>query len=176
MQSGGLDEEQAFEEAIISMGDLSGLVNDMRKLGEEMGARPEAPSTLTAYFSTGGIVAGVLLVLFGLFVSLMLFFMEMGVLEVVACGIYIVFGAILLTYSILTRETAKRYAMNQIRAALYALSVGLVLFGFYAATVSYFATGEIFIFTASLMWFFLGGVGLGLLLLLTEPGNRKKSS
>ncbi len=34
-QSRGMDEEQDFKEAVISMGDLRGLVGDMRKIGQD---------------------------------------------------------------------------------------------------------------------------------------------
>lgn len=76
-------------------------------------------------------------------------------------------------YSLLTRETGKKYAMNKIRAALYALSIGLLLFGLFASITSRFATGEIYIFIASLMSFFLAGLGLLLYLLLTGTDRRK---
>src|SRR5690554_6375685 len=115
-QSRGMNEEQALKEAIISMGDLSGLVDDMRKLGQDT-AKQSVYSTMTARISTAGIVAGVLLVLFNLFVPAMLFLMGSSGVAVTGSGIFIVAGGTLLTYSVLTRETRKRYAMNKIRAA-----------------------------------------------------------
>jgi hypothetical protein len=174
-QSRGMDEEQAFKEAIISMGDLSGLVDDMRKLGQDTAKQP-VYSTMTARVSTAGIVAGVLLILFGVFVSAMLYLMEdsSGV-EITGSGIFIVAGGALLTYSILTRETSKKYAMNKIRAALYGLSTGALLFGFFATTVTYYAVEEAFIPVATLMVFFLPGIGLLLFLLLTETGRQKQA-
>ena len=91
---------------------------------------------------------------------------------VTANGIFVVAGSALFTYSILTRDDQK-VCHEQNPAALYALSAGLILFGLHAAAVTYYATGEKFISTASLMIFFLAGTGLGLLLLLTETGRRK---
>ena len=70
-----MDEEQAYKEAIISMGDLSGLVDDMRKLGQDT-AKQTVYSTMAARISTAGIIAGVLIILFGIFTALMLFFMS----------------------------------------------------------------------------------------------------
>jgi hypothetical protein len=49
IQSRGLDEDQAFKEAVISMGDLSGLVDDMRKLGQDM-AKQNVCSTMLPVF------------------------------------------------------------------------------------------------------------------------------
>ncbi len=55
--SRGMEEEQAFKEAVISMGDLSGLVDDMRKLGQDK-ARQAIYTTMTARISLAGIIAG----------------------------------------------------------------------------------------------------------------------
>lgn len=172
-QARGMDEETAFKEAVITMGDLSGLVEDMRKLGQDQ-AKQSVYSTMTTRISTVGIVLGVMLVLFGIFVSAMLYFMNLEGEAVTGTGIFIVAGGILMTYSILTRETRKKYGMNKIRAILYAFSVGLILFGLFTASITKFSTGEIYISIASLMVFFISGVGLFLYLLLTGA-NRLKS-
>lgn len=169
----GMDEAQAFKEAVISMGDLSGLVDDMRRLGQDT-ARQAVYTSMTARISTGGIVIGVLLILFGIFVSVMLYFMGEEGVPVTGSAIFVVAGGAIVTYSILTRETVRRYSMNKIRAGLYAISVGLILFGLFTAAVTFYATGEKYISTASMMVFCLGGIGLGLLLLLTETDRRKK--
>jgi hypothetical protein len=172
IKSRGMSEEQAFKEAVISMGDLSGLVEDMRKLGQDT-ARQEAYSGMTARISNAGIVVGVLLVLFGLFTTAMLYFMNGNTLEVTGSFIFVVAGGPLITYSVLTRETRMKYGMNKIRAAMYALSVGLLLFSGFVSVTSYYATGEAFIAIASLMVFFLAGIGLFLGLILTGTDRRK---
>jgi hypothetical protein len=170
--SQGMEEEQAFKEAVISMGDLSGLVEDMRKLGQDT-AKQAIYSTMTARISTAGIIAGVLLILFGAFTSLITYFMGLPGVAVTGTGIFAVAGGALLTYSILTLETRKRYAMNKIRAGLYALSAALLLFGLFVAAESKAATGEMFIAIGSLMVFALLGIGLLLFLLLTGSSRRK---
>ncbi|MGI5839379.1 MAG: permease prefix domain 1-containing protein [bacterium] len=171
-QSHGMDNEQAFKEAIISMGDLSGLVDDMRKLGQDI-ASQSVYSSMSMRVSNAGIIVGVLLVLFGLFTSLMMYYMSEDATAVAGTGIFVVAGGILVTCSFLTRETARKYAMNKLRAALYALAVGLLLFSVFAAVTSRYATGEMFIAVASLMVFFLAGIGLLLFLVLTETDHRK---
>jgi len=67
-------------------------------------------------------------------------------------------GGALVTYSILTRETRKKYAMNKIRAGLYALSIGLLLFSLFTETVARFAMGKYIAF-GSLMAFSLASIG-----------------
>lgn len=170
--SRGMDEEQAYKEAIISMGDLSGLVDDMRKLGQDT-AKQNVYTTMTARISTAGIIAGSLLILFGIFTALMLYFMSEDNMSILGNGVFVIAGGVLLTYSLLTRETRKKYAMNKIRAGLYALSVGVILFSFFTSVASWFATSEMYISIASLMVFFLAGLGLLLYLLLTETDRRK---
>lgn len=171
----GLDGEQAFREAAISLGDLGALVEDMRRVGRERASRPltaTANSRLTAL----GIVAGTSLVLFGLFNILMLYLMRLPGEAVAGTGIFVVVGGAVLTYSILVRETRRRYAMHPTRAALYALAVGLVLFGLMAGVTSRYATGEWYIGVAALMFFFLGGTGLLLYLVLTERDYSKPAA
>lgn len=174
-QSRGMDEEQAFKEAVISMGDLSGLVADMRQFGQDK-ARQVVYSTMAARVSTAGIIAGVLLILFGILAVAMLYYMRLPGEAVTGTGIFIVAGGALITYSILTRETRQRYAMNKMRAVLYALSAGLILFGMYTAIVTRFSTGEVYIAIASLMVFFLAGIGLFLFLILTGTDRRKNQT
>lgn len=170
----GMEEEQAFKEAVISLGDLSGLVDDMRRIGQDS-TRQAVYSTMTARISLAGIIAGVLLILFGILTSAMLYFMYLpDLVSVAGPGIFIVGGAALFTYSFLTRETPKKYGMNKIRAAFYALSIGLILFAFFTAVTTRFATGETFIAIASLMVFLLAGIGLFLFLILTERDRRKE--
>lgn len=171
-KSRGMEEDQAFKEAVISIGDLSGLVEDMRRLGQDA-AKQFVYSTMTARISTAGIIAGVLLILFGVFTVAMLYFMSEDVIAVSGSGIFIVAGGVLVTYSVLTRETNKKYAMNKIRAGLYAVSTGLLLFGVFAAVTSGFAANEMYVAIASLMVFLLGGIGLFLFLILTETDRSK---
>ncbi|MFZ5967303.1 MAG: permease prefix domain 1-containing protein [Bacillota bacterium] len=171
-KSRGMEDDQAFKEAVISMGDLTGLVDDMRKLGQDT-AKQSVYSNMTARISTAGIIAGVLLALFGIFTVAMTYFMNLDAVSVTGSGIFIVAGGALITYSVLTRETHKKYGMNKIRAALYALSIGLLLFGFFTAAAAGFETGETYIAIASLMMFFLAGTGLFLFLILTGTDRRK---
>jgi len=168
----GMNDEQAFKEAIVSLGDLSGLVDDMRKLGQDT-ARMNVYSSMANRISAGFIVVGILLALFGIFVMAMTYFMKMEGVAVAGNGIFVVAGGMLFTYGLLTRETARKYAMNKIRAALYGLSIGSILFGLFTAAVTYFSVGETYVSIASLMVFFLGGVGLFLILALTESDRRK---
>lgn len=105
-QSQGLSDEQSFKEAVISMGDLSGLVEDLRELGKDT-AKQSVYSSMANRISIAGTIAGVLLILFGGFTISMLFFLGLSSVNVVGPGIFIVVGGALLTYSLLTRKRTK---------------------------------------------------------------------
>lgn len=63
--------------------------------------------------------------------------------------------------------------MNKVRAGLYALSIGLLLFSIFTSVTTRFATGEMYVAIASLMIFFLAGIGIFLFLVLTGTDPRK---
>ncbi|MGD6831314.1 permease prefix domain 1-containing protein [Sutcliffiella halmapala] len=171
-EKSGMPEEEAFKEAVSSMGDLSGLVDDMREVGQDK-AKQAVYTTMTERVSTAGLIVGILVILFGVLTTAMLYFMELSVEAVSGPLIFVVVGGAVVTYSILTRETSRKYAMNKVRALLYTLAVGLILFSLFVGCVSGFATGEMFIAISSFMVFFLLGIGL-LLSLLFSGTDRKK--
>lgn len=68
-------------------------------------------------------------------------------------GIFNVSGGTLLTYGLWTRETDKKFSMNKVRAGVYALSIGLILFGLFTTAASGFTTGKVFTAPGVLMVF-----------------------
>lgn len=168
----GKGEKEAFQEAVSSLGDLSGLVDDMRAIGQDK-AKQAIYSSMTARISTAGLIIGILLILFGILNTLMLYFMEIPREGTYGAMIFVVVGGAIVTYSALTRETEKKYAMNKVRALLYAIAIGLLLFSLFVGFISGFATGEIYIAISSFMVFFLGGVGLYLFLFFTGSDRKK---
>ncbi|MCP3027770.1 permease prefix domain 1-containing protein [Halobacillus sp. A5] len=169
----GQTEDEAFKEAVSSMGDLSGLKEDMRRLGEDQ-ARKEVYTSMASRVSAAGLIVGILVIVFGALTTLMLSFMDLPSEAVTGPAIFIVAGGALITYSLLTRETSKYYAMTKVRALLYTLAVGTVLFSLFTAFTSGFATGEMFIAISSFMVFFIIGLGLWLSLLFTVRTSRRK--
>jgi len=168
----GMDEKEAFKKAVSSMGNLSELVNDMRVLGQD-NAKQAVYTTMTARVSSAGLVIGILVILFGVLTTSMFYFMDLPLQAVSAPAIFVVLGGVIVTYCFLTRETSRKYAMNKIRAILYSLSIGLILFGLFAAFVAGFATSELFIAVSSFMVFFLVGIGLFLSFIFSGTDRKK---
>jgi hypothetical protein len=168
----GMDEKEAYREAVSSLGDLSGLVDDIREIGQDR-TKQAIYTSLSSRVSTVGLITGILTILFGILTTLMLYFMEIPSVAVTGLSIFIVVGGAILTYSLLTRETRKKYAMKTGRAILYSVSVGLILFSLFVAFTTGLATSEIFTAISSFMVFFLVGVGIFLSLLFTGQ-NRSK--
>ena len=171
----GSSEEEAFKEAVINMGDLSGLVEDMRVYGQDTARQSVDTKAATRVF-TVGMIAGLLSLLIGAFLSPIVYFIfGFPILEPLSIAwMFTVIGVMLLTYSLLTRETAKRYAMNKIRALLYAVASGSIVCGLFLSGIAYSATGEVFIAITSMMIWFLIGFGLLLYLVFTGKSRLKK--
>lgn len=168
----GMDEDEAFKEAVSSLGDLSGLIDDMREIGQDH-AKQAIYTSWATRISNVGLITGILVILFGILTSLMLYFMEVPLEAVLGPTIFIVLGGAILTYSLLTRETSQKYAMGKGRAILYSISAGLILFSLFVAFTTGVATGEMFIAISSFMFFFLVGLGIFLSLILSGA-NRSK--
>ena len=103
----------------------------------------------------------------------MLYLMEdSSSIDVTGSAIFIVPGGALPIYSVLTRETSKRYAMKPLRCTLWNINRGLAL-RLLLQPSHPFAVEEAFVPVATLMVFFLPGFGVLLFLLLTGTSRRK---
>ena len=175
MMKQGKTEKEAFKEAVISMGDLSGLVEEMRAYGQDK-VKQSINTTSAARLSAVGVISGVLILLFGILTSLMVYFMgkdELMSLSI-AC-MFTIIGVGFITYGTLTRESAKRYAMNKVRALLYVSAIGSIVFALFVTGIAYFATEELFIAIATSMIFLLTGVGMLMILLFTGKSRVKNT-
>jgi len=169
----GRNDEEAFKEAVVSIGDLSDLIDDMRAIGRDKSMQAIYSST-SSTISTVGIIVGVLAIVFGILSAVMLYFMEIEAVAIPGSGIFIVFGGALFTYSVLTRETARLCAMNKVYASLYAAGVALILFAIFLG-LAVALTDEPFVGIASFTVFFLAGVGLILGLILFGASRKRRS-
>ncbi|MFC0015830.1 MULTISPECIES: permease prefix domain 1-containing protein [Allobacillus] len=169
----GMDETVAFREAKVSIGDLNGLVEDMRVYGQQE-TRNRIYSSMTNRISTGFIVLGIMLILFGVMMTISMIFMDLEPVAKSGTSIFVVLGSGLLVYGILARETRKRYAMSKVRAGLYGISISVILFAVFVGVTSGLATGQLFIAFSSATIFMVIGIGLIVMLLLSRGETLRK--
>lgn len=167
----GMDEDQAFREAIVSMGDMGKLIDEVRQSSLTETSASAVPSF--SRWPAAGIITGVLLALFGIFVSIIVFMNNEPDANAAGPGIMVVGGCALITYSWLLRKPTGPYSkrMKHLRASLYALSVASLLFGGYLAMILRVGTGDFRTAVGPLMVTSLAGAGLLLTLLFTRRGS-----
>nr|WP_289038674.1 permease prefix domain 1-containing protein [uncultured Allobacillus sp.] len=162
----GMDEEEAFREAKISIGDLAGLVEDMRVYGQQE-TKKQIYSSMTNRISTGFIVLGAMLILFGAMMTFSMIFMAVEPVAKSGTSIFAVVGSGLLVYGVLARETEKRYVMPKVRAGLYGLTTSVILFAIFVGVTSGLATKQLFVAFSSATIFMVIGIGALITLLLS---------
>ncbi|WP_029953000.1 permease prefix domain 1-containing protein [Bacillus sp. H1a] len=133
----GYTEEDAFKKGVISIGDLSDLVEEMRLYGQD-GTKQSIDSKEALHISTKGLIVGILLFLFGIFASLIANYLLGSQLFWVISCLFTVPGMLLIIHSLLIKETRKRYAMNKIRARYYILAIGTFLYGLCISIIIFF--------------------------------------
>jgi hypothetical protein len=190
LKAKGLDQRTAFEKAAGELGDISTLADQisLRKKQEifqdaYMGMRKYLkPGRVALYVSAGawlifgGVIA--LVVYFsGETQSALEAFWEPNKKLVHALGSLMAFippSAAVFTFLGITQETASRYPRSKKRGAWYALGTAALVFGAILSPTAYFATDRgLMEAIASLIPFFIPGLGLLIFLLLTEQDNRK---
>lgn len=124
----GYTEEDAFKEGVISIGDLSDLVEEMQSYGQDE-MKQSIDSKEAQHMSTKGMIGGILLFLFGIFASSIANYLLGSQLFWITSCLFTVPGMLLIIYGLLIKETRKRYAMNKTRARRYIFAIGTFLYG-----------------------------------------------
>jgi hypothetical protein len=187
--------------ATAELGDISALADEIslkkkQEVFEEMymGVRRYLTPTRTALYVLGGLA-----VCFGLIVAAVTWFStEFAVAALGSAMLFCVAGAALLTFLGCTQETASRNPMPGKRAAFYAASAGVFLFGVFIVPMTYYGVRDVEVMSpdevaahgasfssltegnlslmtaiATLIPFVLPSVALLAFLLLTEKDRRK---
>ncbi|WP_259418088.1 permease prefix domain 1-containing protein [Bacillus toyonensis] len=124
----GYTEEDAFKKGVISIGDLSDLVEEMQLYGRDK-INQSIDSKEAQHISTKGMIGGILLFLFGIFTPSIVYYLFGSRLFLITFFLFTVPAVLLTIYRLLIKETSKRYAMNQARARRYILGIGIFLYG-----------------------------------------------
>lgn len=177
LEQNGFNYEDAFTKAVSELGDITSIADDLSRQ-----KRNEVINQMYVHRKTdvglkhaiGYVIAGSVFV-FGIVVALMAYF-STGVVSTGISSImpFLVMSGSGFTFLGLTQETASNYAMNWKRAFIYAIVVGVILFGLATSAMLYFMeyTGMNAVL-GTLIPFVLPGIGVLVLLLLTERNRHK---
>ncbi|RST58523.1 hypothetical protein D5F11_017000 [Siminovitchia terrae] len=177
LESEGMDEEAAFTKAIGELGDITAVADDIsrQKRNEVIGQMYfQHKVEVGLKHAIGYVIAGILF-LFGLTVGFISYFST----DVISQGIssslpFIVISGAAFVFLGLTQETASDYPMSWIRALIYAVAVGGILFGLITAASLYFMDNMgLHAVLGTLLPFVIPGVGILAFLLLTEKSRHK---
>ncbi len=173
-QSNGSSEEEAFHEAVSSLGDMGELVENLRKSSESTnrnGAHQRPPVDKLHLF---GYLFAVAAMLIGVAVTGIVYLQSENLLNTVSTFMpFIVVSTMLFVYLGLTQETINFYPMKKGRAMIYSAATGLLLFGVFLGGIVYFSGSELFEVVATIMPFTISAILTFMYLGLTEKSRSK---
>ena len=173
----GNNEDDAFKKAISSIGDMSELVENLKKASyiKTQENNFETPA-LDKKHVIGYVIASAIL-LFGIMSTGITYLATDNL--VATTGSLMVFTIIsigLFVYLGLTQETKHDYGMNNKRALTYTLATVVLLFGLFVSAIEYFEGLELYAVLSSFMVFIIPSIMIFIYLGLTEKSRRKMDS
>jgi hypothetical protein len=174
LRASGMKEDEAFNEAVSSLGNMDELVENLKKASNEkfeddiFNTTPLDKKHIIAY-----IVAAVAL-LFGVMSAGIVYLQDKNMMATLGTLMPFTMVSILLfMYFGLTQETKYSYGMRPRRALLYCLATESIVFGGFSTGFVYFSGQELFSVLATSMPFLIISVVLFIYLGLTEKNRRK---
>lgn len=170
----GKSEDEAFKKGISDLGDMSELVENLRKASQDK-LRNQMPKEveLDKKHIIAYIIATALLV-FGAMTAGIVYLQNKDLRDTIGTLMPFSLVAIeLFVYFGLTQETQHAYGMKPKRALLYCVAIGIALFGAFSAGFVYFNGQRLFEVLASFMPFALVSIVLFVYLGLTEKSRTK---
>jgi hypothetical protein len=170
----GKSEDEAFQDAISSLGDMSELIDSLKKVSyEKMEEDPYEKLPLNRKHIFGYLVA-IGLMLFAIMVAGITYLQLDDYAATISTFMpFFISSVMLFVYLGLTQETKHHYPMKGKRAFLYSLGIGVFLFGNFVSGILYFNGHEMFEVAASFMPFMITSILLLIYLGLTEKSRRK---
>jgi hypothetical protein len=173
----GNSEDDAFNKAVSSLGDMSELVESLKKVSyvKVQENNLETP-TLDKKRVIGYVIASAIL-LFGIMTAGINYLVNNDLVgttgtlmpfTMVAVGLFVYLG--------LTQETKHDYGMNNKRALAYTLASLILLFGLFVSGLEYFQGLELYAVLSSFMVFTIPSIMIFIYLGLTEKSRRKMDS
>lgn len=170
----GNSEEAAFNKAVSSLGDMSELVDSLRKASREKGDTDKYRTFPLDRKQVIGYVTASAIFLFGIMVGAIVYLRQRDlVLALTYFMPFILVAAPIFSYFGLIQETGHHYGMNHRRALSYSLAGEVLLLGVVAAGMMVFQRQELLMIFASFMPFATISTIAFLYLGLTEKKRRK---
>jgi hypothetical protein len=170
----GNSEEIALNKAVSSLGDMSELVDSLRKASRENGNPDKYRTFPLDKKQVIGYVTASAVFLFGIMVGAIVYLRQRDlVLALTYLTPFILIAAPIFSYFGLIQETGHHYGMNHRRAISYSLAGEVLLLGIIAAGVMFFQRQEPLMIFASFMPFAAISTIAFLYLGLTEKKRRK---
>ncbi|HWI54480.1 MAG TPA: permease prefix domain 1-containing protein [Desulfobacteria bacterium] len=172
--SSGESKEDAFNKAVSGLGDMSELVENLRKASETKFTEDMFKSPPLDKTHVIGYVLASAILLFGLMTTGIVYF-QMNNLMITASTLmpFLIVSVVMFVFLRLTQETAHDYGMNRKRALAYSFAIGLLLFGVFSTAIVYFNGNELFQVPATLMPFLIPSAVILIYLGLTEKSRTK---
>lgn len=170
----GYSENEAFNKATSDLGDMSELVEGLKKASEQkMYENMYKRQLLDKKHIIGYIVASAIL-LSGIMVSGITYFEVKDLLSTVGALMpFLIISVGLFVYFGLTQETKQNYGMKRKRAMGYSLATTVLLLGIFLTSLSYFAGVELSGVLGTLMVFVIPSAIVFIYLGLTEKRRSK---
>jgi hypothetical protein len=170
----GNSKDEAFKKAISSLGDMSELIENLKKASYEktQDAMPKAVA-LDKKHIIAYIVASAIL-LFGVMTAGIVYLKGMNLRAAVGTlSPFIMISGEIFLYFGLTQESEYAYGMKPKRALLYCIATAIALFGIFSAAYIYTSGKELFIVLGGFMPFALPAAIIYTYLGLTEKDRAK---
>ncbi|HBZ11391.1 MAG TPA: hypothetical protein DEO65_16260 [Bacillus bacterium] len=173
----GMDSDAAFTKAIGELGDITAVADDIsrQKRNEVIGQMYIENKVEVDYkHAIGYVVAGIVF-LFGLTAGFITYFSTGVVYQGISALVpFIVISGAAFAFLGLTQETAGRFPMSKIRALIYAVAVGGIIFGLITAASLYFMGNMgLHAVLVTFLPFVIPGIGILAFLFLTEKSRSK---
>jgi hypothetical protein len=172
----GSNQEEAFQKAIAELGDVSELVESMKKdeIKEVYNMFKEEPMDKKHVM---GYLIATAIILFGIMAAGVQYLESGNIKTTIATLLpFIVPSVALYVYFGLTQENIYVYAMNKKRALSYSLATAVLLFGVISAAVVYFEAKKLSEVLSTLIPFVIPSVLAYMYLGLTEKSRIKENS
>jgi hypothetical protein len=170
----GNSQETAFNQAVSSLGDMSELVDSLRKASDSKNKPGQYRTFPLEKKQVTGYVTASAIFLFGVMVAGFVYLKQRELFRALTCLMpFLLVSVPIFIYFGLIQETRHHYGMNHRRALSYSLAGEVLLLGIVAAAMMYFQRHEPLIIFASFMPFAMVSAIAFLYLGLTEKKRRK---